>query len=295
MSTPVSAARIPAIVPAAGKSRRLGQPKLLLPFGGEPIIGRVVKALLDGGAGSVIVVSPPADQPEGPLVAAAARQAGARVITPLKRPPEMRESVELALAELERDGPPPAFLLTPGDSPALTPAIVRDVLGRWAASPSSMVVPVAGGKKTHPLVLPWDLALEIRSLPRPLGINSLVYAHPDRVVEIGIANPELAENLNPPEDLERWRARQESVVTVRLFAVAKERAGRSDIEISLRLPATVADFRSALARQHPTLAPLAARVMIAIDAEYASDETIIDAGTSIALIPPVSGGSEDHS
>ena len=74
-----------------------------------------------------------------------------------------------------------------------------------------MVVPVAGGKKTHPLVLPWDLALEILSLPRPLGINSLVYAHPDRVVELEIATPELAENLNTPEDLERWQARQESV------------------------------------------------------------------------------------
>src|SRR3954451_21574059 len=118
MNTPVSAPRIPAIVPAAGKSRRMGQPKLLLPFGGEPLIGRVVKALLDGGAGSVIVVSPPADQPEGPPVAEAAVRAGARVITPKRRPPEMRESVELALAELERerDGPPPAFLLTPGDS-----------------------------------------------------------------------------------------------------------------------------------------------------------------------------------
>ena len=189
MSNPVSVPRIPAIVPAAGKSRRMGRPKLLLPFGGEPLIGRVVKALLDGGVGYVVVVSPPADQPEGPPVADAARRAGASVITPLRHPPEMRESVELALAKLDRDGPPPAFMLTPADSPALTPAIVREVLGRWAGSPESMVIPVAGGKKTHPLVLPWDLALEIRSLPRPLGINSLVYAHPDRVVEVGIATP----------------------------------------------------------------------------------------------------------
>ena len=58
---------IPAIVPAAGKSRRMGQPKMLLPFGGQPLIGRVVRALLEGGAEPVIVVAPrpmrPRDRP----------------------------------------------------------------------------------------------------------------------------------------------------------------------------------------------------------------------------------------
>jgi molybdenum cofactor cytidylyltransferase len=282
--------RIPAIVPAAGKSRRMGQPKLLLPFGGEPLISRVVKALRDGGAEPVIVVSPPADTAEGPPVADAARQAGARVITPRKRPPEMRETAELAIAELERDGPPPAFILTPADSPALTPEIVRRVLERWAGSPGSIVIPVAGGRRTHPIVLTWDLARQIPALPKHLGINSLVTANPERVIELEIPSPELAEHLNTPEDLERWKARQRPRVAIRLFAVAKERAGTAQIEVDLPLPATVGDLRTALARQNPALAPLAARVMIAVDAEYASDESIIGPGASIALIPPVSGG-----
>jgi molybdenum cofactor cytidylyltransferase len=292
-----STSRIPAIVPAAGKSRRMGQPKLLLSFGGEPLIGRVVKALSEGGVSFVIVISPPADQPDGPLVADAARRAGARVITPANRPPEMRESVELGIAEVEREktGPPPAFLLTPADSPALTPQIVRSLLERWAESPGSLVVPVAGGKRTHPLVLPWDLARQIPSLPDHLGVNSLIPANPGRVVEIEIPTPELAENLNTPEDLARWQTRQKTALTVRLFAVARERAGRPQIEVSLPLPATVADLRTAIALQHPALAPLASRVMIAIDADYASDDSSIEAGTSIALIPPVSGGTEDRS
>jgi molybdenum cofactor cytidylyltransferase len=293
MSTSETTPRIPAIVPAAGASRRMGRPKLLLRFGGEPLIGRVVRALRDGGAAPVIVVSPPAETPEGPPIAEAARDAGASVVTPVERPPNMRGSVELGVAELERqaNGPPPALLLTPGDSPALTGAIVRLVLDRWAGSPESMVVPVAGGKRAHPLVLPWDLARQIPSLPNHLGVNSLIPANRKRVLELEIAIPELAENLNTPEDLERWLARQRSALTVRLFAVARERAGRSEIRVELPLLATVGDLRTAIADQHPALAPFVSRVMIAVDAEYASDELTIGRDACIALIPPVSGGS----
>jgi molybdenum cofactor cytidylyltransferase len=286
----MSSITIPAIVPAAGKSRRMGLPKLLLPFAGQPLIGSVVSALSLGGASPVIVVTPPAEAADGVLIAEAARQAGAVVITPSRRPAEMRESAELAIEQLGRDGPPRGFVLTPGDSPAITPEIVRHLLERWAKAPGSIVVPRASGRRTHPIVLPWDLALRIPSLPRDQGINALVTAHPERVIEMEVPYPELADELNTPEDLERWQRRRKSVLTVRLFAVARERAGRALIELELPLPSSVADLRRALALQHPQLAPLASSVMIAVDSEYATDATLILPGAQVALIPPVSGG-----
>src|SRR4029077_6183157 len=80
-------------------------------------------------------------------------------------------------------------------------------------------------------------------------------------------------------------------LTVRLFAIAKQKVGKPEIEVDLpSLPATVGDLRLALAMQHPALASLAPRVMIAIDSEYAADETLINPGAKLALIPPVSGG-----
>ncbi|MGC8639712.1 MAG: NTP transferase domain-containing protein [Isosphaeraceae bacterium] len=281
---------IPAVVPGAGKSRRMGQPKLLLEFDGEPLIARVVRALRDGGADPVIVVAPPADSAEGPPVSAAAQEAGAAVITPTKRPPEMRESVELAVEHLGAASPPAAFLLTPGDSPGITSAIVRQILDHWSHHLGSIVVPRAGGKSAHPIILPWDIALQISSLPVDQGINALVTANPDRVVYLELPHPELASDLNTPEDLDRWQRRVRTIVNVRLFAVAKQRAGRAEIEVELALPTTVADLRLALALQHPALAELAPRVMIAVNAEYAADYTLIMPGANVAVIPPVSGG-----
>jgi molybdopterin converting factor subunit 1 len=147
-----------------------------------------------------------------------------------------------------------------------------------------------GQRNAHPIVLPWDLARQIPTLPRDQGINALVAAHPDRVVTLDLPLPELADDLNTPEDLDRWQKRVRSVLTVRLFAVAKERAGCTEIEVELSLPTTVADLRVALAWQHPALAELAPRVMIAVNAEYAADTTLILPGANVALIPPVSGG-----
>ncbi len=79
-------------------------------------------------------------------------------------------------------------------------------------------------------------------------------------------------------------------VSVKLFAVARQRVGQSEISLDLPLPASVADFRVALAAQYPSLADLASAVMIAVDTEYATDTSLIRPGAQVALIPPVSGG-----
>ena len=289
----MSPVRIPAVVPAAGKSRRMGQPKLLLPFDGQPLIGRLVAALRQGGAEPVIVVAPPPDSPEGPAVAEAAAKAGGVVIAPSRRPAEMRESVELALEALgaRRRGPargiPPDAWRQPGtdagDRPPDRGSVVRSIPAR-----SSSPAPPAGTaiRSSSPGTSP------ARSLRCPAheGINALVARHPDRIVEIELPHPELAADLNTPQDLERWHQREHSLVKIRLFAVARERAGQSEIAIELPLPATVADLRLALALQHPELSPLASRVMVAVNSEYASDNTMILPGAAVALIPPVSGG-----
>ncbi len=80
-------------------------------------------------------------------------------------------------------------------------------------------------------------------------------------------------------------------VTVRLFAVARQRAGRPEVTLDLPEPATVGSLKRALAAGYPELAPLVPGLMIAVAAEYAPDDTPIYPGAEVAAIPPVSGGS----
>ena len=285
---------IAAIVPAAGSSQRMGSPKLLLEFEGRPLIAHVVSALLDGGARPVIVVAPPFDAPEGPQIAEAATRAGAVVVAPEIRPAEMRDSIELALAELGRSAEPPtAVVLAPADSPKIDGPIVARLMAAWRERPESIVIPTSGGRRGHPIVLPWRLARTIADLPPDVGVNALVARHADEVHEVEIGGEAVVTDLDTPEDLRRIRGGgdgQEQERSVRLFAIARERAGRGEVTIRLPAKATVADLRAALAEQVPGLESIAPRVMIAVDSEYADDDFILSPGASLAVIPPVSGG-----
>src|SRR4051795_3440989 len=75
-------------------------------------------------------------------------------------------------------------------------------------------------------------------------------------------------------------------VTVRLFAMLRERAGSGSVTLTLPEGARV---RGAL----DSLAGLAEGIplVIAVNRDYASEEQVRDAGDELALIPPVSGGS----
>jgi MoaE-MoaD fusion protein len=81
-------------------------------------------------------------------------------------------------------------------------------------------------------------------------------------------------------------------VTVRLFAILRERAGSDSVEIELRAGATVADAFERLAAV-PGLAELVDRMPLrmAVNREYATASTPIAAGDELAVIPPISGGA----
>ena len=84
-------------------------------------------------------------------------------------------------------------------------------------------------------------------------------------------------------------------VTVRLFAILRERAGSDSVEIELPDDATGEDALAALAKR-PGLAELLERlpVRMAVNRDYADADTPLAAGDELALVPPVSGGAGPH-
>jgi molybdenum cofactor cytidylyltransferase len=284
---------IAAVIPAAGKSTRMGRPKLLVEFDGQTLVEHVVQQVRAGGVDRVVVVAPPLDSREGPQIAQAAQRAGAEVITPLARPGEMRSSVALAIEKLALDDQPAGILLCPADSPGLRSDVVARVVRAAANSPASIIIPCCGGRRGHPIVLPWSIAREVESLSDGMGVNALVARHAHEVLELELAAPEIALDLDTPEDLYRWREGKSGHITykVMLFALAREFAGRSEIEIDLPAGACVGDLRAALRACLPRLDGLIRSAMVAVNEEYAADTQSLAAGARIALIPPVSGGA----
>jgi sulfur-carrier protein len=80
------------------------------------------------------------------------------------------------------------------------------------------------------------------------------------------------------------------IVKVKLFAVAKDLAGRDVLSIELPPGATIAELRQRIASQHPALNNVLSHALWAVDAHYAEDATPLNELSNVALIPPVSGG-----
>ncbi len=93
------------LVPAAGKSTRMGRPKLALPLGGRTILECVLAALREAGIEKTLVVV----GPHVPELVPPATNAGAHVCLLTEETPDMRTTVERGLAWLEeRFRPQPA-------------------------------------------------------------------------------------------------------------------------------------------------------------------------------------------
>jgi MoaE-MoaD fusion protein len=75
-------------------------------------------------------------------------------------------------------------------------------------------------------------------------------------------------------------------VTVRLFAMLRERAGAREVRLELPDGASVRDALDSLGELADGL-PL----VMAVNREYAPEDRVLDPGDELALIPPVSGGS----
>ncbi|MFO1539168.1 MAG: molybdenum cofactor biosynthesis protein [Chloroflexota bacterium] len=81
-------------------------------------------------------------------------------------------------------------------------------------------------------------------------------------------------------------------VTVRLFALQRRQLGTKALPLTLPDGATIADAWAALVAAHPVLAPAATSMRFARNAVYADPATPLADGDELALIPPVSGGSD---
>ena len=198
--------RLVVIVPAAGHSRRMGQPKLLLPLGDRPVIARLVEAFDHPSVLDVLVVV----RPDDAVLAEAAEAAGAVSVRAPEPPPDWKASIGWGSDEMRRrwgsdeiDG----WMLVPADHPVLDAELVGRVAEAWAVNRPPVLVPTHEGRRGHPTVFGVELAEEVASIPDETGLNWLVARYGDAVEEVELGRPEVLLDLDTPEQYEALRRR----------------------------------------------------------------------------------------
>jgi molybdopterin converting factor small subunit len=79
-------------------------------------------------------------------------------------------------------------------------------------------------------------------------------------------------------------------VTLKLFAVLRDRAGVGEVALELPEGATVAVAVDAFLRRYPGLGPYASRIACAVNLARVGRDAVLSEGDELALLPPVSGG-----
>jgi molybdopterin synthase catalytic subunit len=82
------------------------------------------------------------------------------------------------------------------------------------------------------------------------------------------------------------------VIQVLYFAILRERFGREGERVELREPATVGDLLAWVRERQPAFPPLERRVQVAVNRQMVPVTHVLADGDEVALIPPVSGGSD---
>ena len=82
-------------------------------------------------------------------------------------------------------------------------------------------------------------------------------------------------------------------ITLRLFAGYRERVGQSVLELTMPTGATVGSVAQVVFERYPGLIGTPTALVIAVNEEYQLHDYELADGDEVALIPPVSGGTDD--
>ena len=189
--------RIGAVVLAAGRSRRLGPAKLLLPFGDSTVIGCVVEALAGPGLDPIVVV---AGEHHDSLTEVL-RDTRAQVVSNPDPDRGMLSSVRIGVGALPPDLD--RFLISLGDLPRLRAAHVSHLLREQRRAGKGIAIATHAGKRGHPVVFDAGYREVVLALDDGLTLRDLIHSHAEDVVAVECDSDAVISDIDTREDYER--------------------------------------------------------------------------------------------
>jgi molybdenum cofactor cytidylyltransferase len=192
---------ISAVILAAGKSVRMGEQKMLMPWGKTTVLGRVIQTLQSAGVEEIILVT-------NSTIAAVLKSAegalyGVQVQVRLNDNGEMLESIQIGLRAQKPSAE--AALICLGDQPQVEEESVRLVCDRFRQEKPRIVVPSHQMRRGHPWLVTRELWNEILQLRAPESMRSFLNAHKDEIFYVECDTPGILQDLDTPADYLKYR------------------------------------------------------------------------------------------
>jgi molybdenum cofactor cytidylyltransferase len=183
-----------AIVLAGGESKRMGSPKMILPYEGMTIIEKVLENVLASDVEKVVTVLGSHKE---------------EVLKVIEKYPVlhcynsnfkngMLSSVKCGFEFLPGDFR--AAMVFLGDQPMVEASVINKLIKAHNESGKGILVPVFENTRGHPLLVDKKYREEVINIDDPEGLKGLLRRHPDDLLEVDTENPSVLDDIDTRED-----------------------------------------------------------------------------------------------
>ena len=190
---------ITAIILAAGRSTRMGTPKMLLRWKKTTVIEHIISVFDDAGIDDILVVTGGAhEQMEEVLRQCKKRHPVRSIYNEEYQTGEMLSSIQCGLKNM--NDTVEAALIGLGDQPQVLESTVQLLKESFLHSKSLLIVPSYLMRRGHPWLVARPLWMELSLMDHTQTPRDFLNAHPGEVLYLNLETPSILADLDTLED-----------------------------------------------------------------------------------------------
>ncbi len=188
---------IRAIILAAGESKRMGFPKMLLDFNGKSMLEKVIENVKSSDVNQIVVVL------------GAEKNKLLKIVNKMSVSYCYNEHYKKGMLSSVRcgvettPGDCDAVLVFQGDQPFISPKVINIVIDAHRSTGKGLVMPVCNKKRGHPLLVSKKYLEKIALLDDHEGLRSLAYLYSDDVLEVETDDQTILRDFDTYEDYKK--------------------------------------------------------------------------------------------
>jgi len=183
-----------AILLAAGESKRMGEPKQLMPLGKHTLLEQAIDNLLNSSVDETIVVV-------GHKAEEITRAIATKPVKIMFNPNyQQGMSTSIVAGLILVDPRSQAVILALGDQPLVESRTINQLIDAFNSHDKGIAVPTHRGKRGHPIIFNIKYKAELLELEGDIGGREIIKNHPDDVLEVAVDSTSVISDIDTQDD-----------------------------------------------------------------------------------------------
>jgi molybdenum cofactor cytidylyltransferase len=183
-----------AILLAAGESKRMGEPKQLMPLGKHTLLEQAIDNLLNSSVDETIVVV-------GHKAEEITRAIATKPVKIMFNPNyQQGMSTSIVAGLILVDPRSQAVILALGDQPLVESRTINQLIDAFNSHDKGIAVPTHRGKRGHPIIFDIKYKAELLELEGDIGGRDIIGQHPDDVLEVAVDSESVISDIDTRDD-----------------------------------------------------------------------------------------------